>query len=80
MDTNLKIDKKALDMLAGLPDDKLWQMLSVIASASGVRLPSDRPDEKTMAGLRSAVGELSDGDIIRASEIFSKYKEGRRHG
>ena len=76
----MKIDKKTLSMLSSLPDDKLWQMVSVIASASGVRLPSSAPDEKTMAGLRSAVSELSDGDISRAAEIFSKYKEGRRRG
>ena len=76
----MKIDKKTLDMLSSLPDDKLWQMLSVIASASGVRLPSDKPDAKAMAGLRCAVSELSDGDITRATELFSKYKEGRRNG
>lgn len=76
----MKIDKKTLDTLSALPDDKLWQMLSVIASASGVRLPSDKPNDKTMAGLRHAVSEISDGDIERATEIFTKYKEGRRHG
>ena len=76
----MKIDKRTLDMLSALPDDKLWQMLSVIASASGVRLPSEKPDSKAMAGIRNAVSELSDGDISRAAEIFAKYKEGSRHG
>ena len=76
----MKIDKKTIDMLASMPDDKLWQMLSVIASASGVRLPADRPDSKTMSGLRHAVTELSDTDISRATELFSKYKEGKRRG
>ncbi len=76
----MKLDRKTLDMLSALPDDKLWQMLSVIASASGVRLPSEKPDPKTMTGLRRAVSDLSDGDIARAAEIFSKYKEGKRHG
>ena len=76
----MKIDKKTIDMLAALPDEKLWQMLSVIASASGVRLPANAPDKKTMAGLRHAVAELSDGDISRAAELFGKYKEGRKDG
>lgn len=76
----MKIDKKTIDMLASMPDDKLWQMLSVIASASGVRLPADKPDEKTMSGLRHAVTELSDTDISRATELFSKYKEGKNRG
>ena len=70
----MKLDKKTLDMFASLPDDKLWQMLSVIASASGVRLPADKPDERSMAGIRRAVSELSDGDLDRAAEIFAKYK------
>ncbi len=76
----MKLDKKTIDMFAALPDDKLWQMLSVIASASGVRLPPNAPDEKSMAGLRRAVADLSDGDIARASEIFAKYKEGKGRG
>lgn len=76
----MKIDKKTLDMFASMPDDKLWRMISVIASTSGVKLPSNIPDEKSMAGLRHAVSELSDKDIERASEIFDKYKEGKRHG
>ena len=76
----MKIDKKTLEMLSSLPDDKLWQMLSLIASTSGVRMPQTRPDEKTMAGLRRAVSELSDGDIDRAMKLFEKYKEGRTNG
>lgn len=76
----MKIDKKTLDTLAALPDDKLWQMLSVIASVSGIRLPANKPDEKAMAGLRNAVANLSDGDISRASEILAKYKEGKHNG
>lgn len=74
----MKIDRKTMEMLSVLPDDKLWQMLSLIASASGVKLPKGEPDPKTMAGLRSAAGSLSDSDIARATEIFKKYKEGRR--
>lgn len=76
----MNIDKKTLDMLASMPDDKLWQMLSVVASASGLKLPQNKPDEKSMAGLRNAVSELSDSDIKRASEIFARYKEGKQNG
>lgn len=76
----MKIDKKTLDMLSSLPDDKLWQMLSLIASASGIRMPREKPDEKTVAGIRHALTELSDGDIDRAAKLFEKYKEGRTDG
>ena len=76
----MKIDKKTIDAIAALPDDKLWQMLSLIASASGMKLPREMPDKKTLAGIRGAAGEIGDGDIDRATEILSKYKEGRRDG
>lgn len=76
----MKLDKRSIEMLASLPDDKLWQMLSVIASASGIKLPKNRPDELTMAGLRCAVTELSDSDIERAVKLFDTYKEGRKNG
>lgn len=76
----MKLDKKTLDALSALPDDKLWQMVSVIASASGIRLPKNKPDEKAIAGLRNAITELSDGDLDRAAKLFEKYKEGKRNG
>lgn len=74
----MKIDKKTLEMVSGLPDDKLWKMLSLLASASGVKLPGNAPDPKTMAGLRRAAKDLSEDDLSRAAEIFGKFKEGRR--
>ena len=76
----MKLDRKTLDAIAKLPDDKLWQMLSLIASTTGIRLPREMPDGATMAGLRKAVGEMTDTDIGRAGELLASYKKGKGEG
>lgn len=45
----MKIDKKTLDMLSSLPDDKLWQVLNVIASSSGISLGAPPNDKEQIA-------------------------------
>ncbi len=73
----MKLDKKMLDSIASLPDDKLWQMLCLIASVSGVRLPKEKPDAATIDGLRGAARSMSDADLARAAEILENYKKSK---
>lgn len=74
----MKIDKKSLDALLSMPDDKMWQMLNIIASASGVKLDNKIPDKKQMDKIRRTAGEITDNDIERATELFNIYKKGEK--
>ena len=76
----MKFDKKTLDMLSSLPDDKLWQVIKMIASTTGIKLGDKKPDKEQMAGLRAAMGNLTDGDLERATEIIDIYKGGDENG
>ncbi len=69
-------DKKALDGLLELPDDKLCQ---IIRALSGGEVPKKTPDAKTMAGIRGVLAEVTDADIVRALELISIYKKYRRN-
>lgn len=76
----MKLDKKTLDMLKTLPDEKLWQMLRVVALSIGVSVPDKMPDADKMAGFRAALDNIGDGDLERATEIIDIYKGGKGNG
>lgn len=76
----MKLDKKTLDMLAALPDEKLWQMLRVVALSIGVSMPDKMPEPEKMAGFRAAIANVGDGDIERAMELIDIYKGGKGNG
>lgn len=75
---NLKnIDKKMLDSLLGLSDERLMQMLRLLSGTAG--LPSSKPPSaETVAGIRSVLRSMTDADLARATELISAYKEGKK--
>ena len=70
----MKIDKKMLDAMSALPDDKLWAMLRIVSAAAGLSLPERMPDAAQMKNLRAAISEVGDDDIKRAAELAAIYK------
>ena len=76
----MKIDKKTLDMLSSLPDDKLWQVLNVIASSSGISLGAPPNDKEQIARLREAMGSVTENDLDRAAQIVDIYRVKTENG
>lgn len=76
----MKLDKKTLDMISSLPDEKLWQIINVIAVQTGMTVNSKMPDKEKMSQIRSAMSNLTDGDLSRAAEIFDLLKGGNKNG
>ncbi len=74
----MKIDKKTIDALMNLSDDKLAQMVRVIAATSGNPLGEGKPDAAAIKGLRSLFKEVTDGDIERATKLIDVYKAGKK--
>ena len=70
----MKIDKKTLDLLSALPDDKLWAMLRLAGAGAGLSLPERTPDAASMKNLRAALADVDDSDIRRAAELAAIYK------
>lgn len=71
----MMIDKKMLESLLQLPDEKLIQMLSLV---SGGEFPSKNVSPQTVAGLRNMLVNVTDEDISRAVELLSQYKKGKK--
>lgn len=71
----MKIDKKMLESIAALPDEKLLVVLKTLLSGMS---PSKDADARTLAGIRYVIGELTDADIERACELIALYKKGKK--
>ena len=77
-DIYMKIDNNMLDILRKLPDDKLAQMIKVICSAKGVRLPGEFDDPKTMALIRKVINNATAEDVNHVIDMYVSSKDGKR--
>ena len=71
----MRIDKKTVDMLSALPDESLWKMICAIGASSGFDLSKINLKEGELDKLRSAMGQITDDDIIRATQILENCKK-----
>ena len=70
----MKLEKKMIDQLLALPDDKLWQMFQLLAVGTGMK-PGDKvPDASGMRKLRAVLKAVTDADIGRVTELIDLYK------
>lgn len=75
MEIDMNIDKKTLDSLLNLPDDKLIQMIRLISGNNGTGKAMTR---ESIAGLRKMLSHVTDADISRATELIAMYKQGKK--
>lgn len=71
----MKIDKKTINTLLSLPDDKLWSAVRLFASSSGISLGRNAASPSDMAKLRNTLSNLTEADISRAGELIKNYKK-----
>lgn len=76
----MKIDKKTIDMLCNMPDERLWGTLKLVASANGINLSGKRMTPRDIAKLRCALSSVTEQDLTRAEEIINIYKYGGGNG
>ena len=69
----MRIDRKKLEEMAALPDDKLWAKIVEIASGYGFKLPDKTPSHEEMQKLREmALG--SKINMTDAMKLLNQYK------
>ena len=73
----MKIDKKTINTLCSMPDDKLWATVRLFASSSGIALAPRPASPRDMAKLRRCLSQLTEADISRAGEIMRNFKNQR---
>ena len=70
----MRIDKKTVDTIAGMPDDRLWKMILSLGASKGIDLSSIKISSVEMDKIRTAMTQMTDEDIVRAMEIIDACK------
>lgn len=70
----MKLDKKTIDGLMKLSDDKLLSVLKLMLAGKGNR----EPDARTVAGIRNVMSRVTEADVERAVELIELYKKGKK--
>ncbi len=73
----MRIDKRKIDMLCSMSDERLWGALKFFASSLGADLSKKRVRAGDMERVRRTLSSLTDGDIARINDLVSVWKYGR---
>ena len=76
----MKLDRKTITMLSGMPNDRLWSTLKLFASGMGMELSERKRHRIDYDALRYTLSRITDEDICRVNEISETYKEYSRGG
>ena len=70
------INKKNIDKMLEMPDERLWTMFKLVLSGAGVNLGGGEMNPKTVRKLRALLREVTDNDIERVLYLADIYKRG----
>lgn len=73
----MKFDRKTVDMLISMDDEKLVGFLTFLAAAKGLTRESGIKPE-TARRLKEVMRSLTDADVDRISELIDIYKKSGR--
>lgn len=71
----MKINKNTVDKISSLSDDKLWRVICSLGNSSGIDLSTVKVTPAELDKVRLAMSQLTDDDIVRATEIISSCKK-----
>lgn len=74
----MTLDKKNVDMLLSLDDQRLSFIIKKLAEDAGIPKSSISLGANELNGIRSALSMATDSDILRATELIEKYKSGKK--
>lgn len=70
------INKKNIDKMLEMSDERLWSMLKLVLGGTGVNLGNGEMNPKTVRKLRALLSEVTDDDITRVLYLADIYKRG----
>ncbi len=76
----MKLDMKTVQMLAGMPDDRLWATLHLFVSGMGMELPERKRRRIDYDALRFTLSRITPEDVARINEISDMYRQYRKGG
>ena len=73
----MKLDRNTIQMITRMSDDHLWKIICALGVSSGIDLSGVSVDKNQLAKVRAALGQMTDSDISRATEIIANCKKGK---
>ena len=73
----MKFDRKKVEMLTSMSDERMWSTVKLFASANGVDLSRKRVTPRDLTNLRRMLRSLTDDDLRRVGELTDIFKYGR---
>ena len=73
----MKIDKKKVDSLCSMSDERLWGAVKFFAGTLGADLSKKRVKPGDVDRLRRTLRSLTDEDIGRINRLIEVWKYGR---
>ena len=73
----MMLDKRSVDMLLSLDDERLAQVIARLAGDAGIDPSMIKLGKGELAGIRAALSGATDKDIARAAELIKSYKRGK---
>jgi len=70
------INKKSIDKLLEMPDDRFLAMMKLLLGSTGVDISDRKFDEKNVRKIRAVLKEVTDEDLIRIDTLIQRYREG----
>ena len=74
----MMLDKRSIDMLLTLDDQRLAFIIKKLAAEAGIPAESVNLGEAELNGIRAALSVATDEDILRASELIASYNSGKK--
>ncbi len=73
----MRIDRKKVDTLCSMSDERMWSTIKFFAGAAGIDLSKKRVGKEEIRNLRTTLRSLTDSDIARVNQLLHTYKYGR---
>ena len=70
----MKLDRKTVDGFLRLPDDKLWQLLRLLA---GQNTSLGEPNAAMLRKLRAVLAALTEADLERIDVLRAVFKDAK---
>lgn len=70
------INKKSIDKLLEMPDDRFLAMMKLLLGSTGVDISDRKFDETNVRKIRAVLKEVTDEDLIRIDALIQRYREG----
>ncbi len=70
------INKKMIDKMLDLSDEKLLSMAKFLTASMGMESAGKQLNEKNIKKVRAVLSELTDQDLERVAYLTERYKNG----